>query len=107
METAATTLDFEQAALCRDQIADLRQIQQRQHVEGESGDLDVMACAVRAGRPACRFSCFVAGACSATRPFSPVCPREEAGAVLSAFLAQYYLDKDRSGRSMVSPNRRR
>ena len=40
MEQASERLDFEQAAVFRDQIASLRRVQERQYVSGESGDLD-------------------------------------------------------------------
>ncbi len=94
MERAVAMLDFEQAALCRDQIADLRQVQQRQHVEGESGDLDVVACAVRCGVACVQVFMFRGGRLLGNQAFFPRLPEEEeAGAVLSAFLAQYYLDK--------------
>jgi hypothetical protein len=45
MEAAAARLEFEEAARIRDQIANLRRIQERQHVSGESGDLDILALA--------------------------------------------------------------
>ena len=94
MEAAAAALDFEQAALCRDQIVDLRQVQQRQHVEGESGDLDVVAGAVRCGVACVQVFMFRGGRLLGNKAFFPHLPEEEeAGAVLGAFLAQYYLDK--------------
>ena len=86
-------LDFEQAALCRDQIADLRQVQQRQHVEGERRSrCGGLRGAVRRGLRA-GFRVSWRPLCSATRRFPRLPEEEEAGAVLSAFLAQYYLDK--------------
>ncbi len=94
MEAAVAALDFEQAALCRDQIVDLRQVQQRQHVEGESGDLDVVAGAVRCGAACVQVFMFRGGRLLGNQAFFPRLPEEEeAGAVLGAFLAQYYLDK--------------
>jgi excinuclease ABC subunit C len=94
MEAAAATLDFETAAAHRDQIAELRQIQQRQHVEGERGDLDVIACATQGGQACVQVLVFREGRLLGNRAFFPRLPEhEEAGAVLGAFLAQYYLDK--------------
>lgn len=104
METAAATLDFEQASLHRDQIAELRQVQQRQHVEGERGDLDVVACAVRGGVACVQVFVFRAGRLLGNQAFFPHLPDdEEPAAVLGAFLAQYYLDKIVPIDLLVSP----
>ncbi len=94
METAAAALRFEEAALCRDQIAELRQIQQRQHVEGESGDLDVVACAARGGAACVQVFVFRDGRLLGNQALFPRLPEaEDASAILGAFLAQYYLDR--------------
>ncbi|MCB1777705.1 MAG: excinuclease ABC subunit UvrC [Candidatus Competibacteraceae bacterium] len=94
METRAAELKFEEAALYRDQIIELRQIQQRQHVEGERGDLDVVACALRGGAACVQVFVFRDGRLLGNRAFFPTLPENEAvGAILSAFLGQYYLDK--------------
>ncbi|MDQ5908270.1 MAG: excinuclease subunit [Pseudomonadota bacterium] len=94
MDVLAAELKFEEAALCRDQIVELRQIQQRQHVEGENGDLDVVACAVREGAACVQAFIFRDGRLLGNRAFFPALPEgEAAGVILSAFLAQYYLNK--------------
>ena len=94
MEALSAELKFEEAALCRDQIVELRQIQQRQHVEGESGDLDVAACATREGAACVQVFVFRQGRLLGNRAFFPALPGDEAaGVILSAFLAQYYVDK--------------
>lgn len=49
MEAASRTLNFEEAARLRDQIQQLRQMQQRQFVDNESGDADIFALAQRPG----------------------------------------------------------
>jgi len=95
MAAAATALDFEAAAGYRDQIAELRQIQQRQHVEGESGDLDVVAGAVRGGAACVQVFLFRGGRLLGHQAFFPRLPEDEdASVVLGAFLAQHYLDRD-------------
>ncbi len=103
MQTAAAQLDYEQAARCRDQIANLRRVQQRQHVSGESGDLDLVACSVREGQ-ACVQVFFVRGGQNlGNRGWFPHNAGDsEPAAVLSAFLAQYYLGRDRPGEIIVS-----
>jgi excinuclease ABC subunit C len=94
METLSAELRFEEAALCRNQIVELRQIQQRQHVEGESGDLDVVACVAREGVACVQVFVFRDGRLLGNRAFFPALPEgEEANVILSAFLAQYYCDK--------------
>ncbi|MCP5159410.1 MAG: excinuclease ABC subunit UvrC [Gammaproteobacteria bacterium] len=94
MEGLAAELKFEEATLCRDQIVELRQIQQRQHVEGERGDLDVIACAMHAGAACVQVFVFRDGRLLGNRAFFPALPEhEEASAILSAFLGQYYFDK--------------
>lgn len=92
MERAAEQLDFEQAALLRDQIASLRRVQERQYVSGEAGDLDIVAC-VLSGGLACVQVFFVRnGVNLGNKTFFPKIPPESSPEdVLSAFIAQYYL----------------
>lgn len=49
MEAAAAELAFEYAAALRDQISALRAVQARQHVAGQSGDVDAIAVSVANG----------------------------------------------------------
>lgn len=49
MEAASQALDFEEAARLRDQIQQLRQLQQRQFVDNERGEADIFALAQRPG----------------------------------------------------------
>lgn len=94
MEAASARLDFEQAAGYRDQIVQLRQIQERQYVSGEHGNLDVVACAVQGGAACVQVFFFREGRLLGNKSFFPRLPEEEdAGQVLSAFLPQYYLNK--------------
>nr|MCU0808497.1 excinuclease ABC subunit UvrC [Candidatus Contendobacter sp.] len=103
MEAAAAALKFEAAAVYRDQIAELRQIQQRQHVEGESGDLDVVAAVARGGAACVQVFVFRGGRLLGNKAFFPRLPEDEdAGAVLGAFLAQYYLDREIPAELLVS-----
>ncbi len=103
MEAAAAALNFEEAAVYRDQIIELRQIQQRQHVEGESGDLDVVAGVARGGAACVQVFVFRGGRLLGNKAFFPRLPEDEdAGAVLGAFLAQYYLDREIPAELLVS-----
>src|SRR5690606_1722090 len=49
MEQAAQRLDFEQAAMLRDQIGMLRRVQDQQSMESGNGDVDVVAAMVNPG----------------------------------------------------------
>lgn len=94
MEQAAERREYEQAARSRDQIATLRHIQERQYVSGESGDLDILALH-GAGGLSCVQVFFIRGGRNlGNKAFFPRVPEgEHPGAVLSAFLSQYYLGK--------------
>jgi excinuclease ABC subunit C len=93
MEAAAARLDYETAAVYRDQIASVSRVQERQYVSGESGDLDILACVVSAA-VACVQVFFVRhGINLGNKLFFPRIPADsDARDVLSAFVAQYYLE---------------
>jgi excinuclease ABC subunit C len=104
MEAVAAELDFEAAALYRDQIANLRRVQERQYISGSAGvDCDVIAVASAAGA-ACVQVFFIRGGHNlGNKTFYP---RNAAGAdtaeLLSAFLSQYYLT-DAQGERPIPP----
>lgn len=94
MDRAASDLDYEAAALYRDRIAALRQIQEKQSVSGESGDADVIALAMRDGEACISISFIRNGRNLGNRNFFPRLGADsEAGDVLSGFLGQYYVGK--------------
>ncbi|MBL8250977.1 MAG: excinuclease ABC subunit UvrC [Candidatus Competibacter sp.] len=105
MEAAAEALKFEEAAFYRDQIVELKQIQQHQHVEGETGDVDVIACAARGGVACVQVFVFRDGRLLGNRAFFPQLPEDEEGpeAVQAAFLAQYYLTKEPPSEILIAP----
>lgn len=104
MEAAAAALDFESAAIYRDQIANLRRVQERQYVSGHAGtDCDVIAVATAAGA-ACVQVFFIRGGHNlGNKTFYP---RNAAGAepgeLLGAFLSQHYLG-DAQGERPIPP----
>ncbi|MDQ2696341.1 MAG: excinuclease ABC subunit UvrC [Pseudomonadota bacterium] len=103
MEAASAQLRFEEAAACRDRIIQLRQVQERQYVDTPGGDLDVVACAVQGGAACVQVFFFRDGRNLGNKPFFPQIPEgAEAGEILSAFMAQYYLDKEVPGEILVS-----
>lgn len=92
MEKAAEALEFEQAALYRDQISSLRKVQERQYVSGESGDLDIIACALSGGVSCVQVFFIRRGVNLGNRHFFPRTPANSSRAdVLSAFVTQYYM----------------
>ncbi len=92
MEVAANSLAFEKAGRYRDQIANLRRVQEKQYVSNEGGDLDVVACEVENGL-ACVQVFFIRGGRNlGNKSFFPKQTKHASPSeVLSAFLPQYYL----------------
>ncbi len=94
MERASQALEFEQAALYRDQIQTLRRIQERQYVSGERGDLDILALAKRGGTACIQVFFIRSGRNLGNKAFYPTVPSNAMeGEVLAAFVSQYYLEK--------------
>ena len=94
MESAATGLEYERAAVLRDQIATLRRIQERQYVSGDGGDLDIVAAAQEGGQSCVQVFFIRNGRNLGNKAFFPQAPEgTEIPALLSAFLAQFYVDK--------------
>ena len=104
MDRAAEQLDFERAALLRDQLAALTDIQSRQVVtRARAGaDTDVIA-VVEAGGEFCIALMFIRGGqVLGTSTFHPRAPISDAPEVLSAFVAQHYLERDPPPRIYLS-----
>ncbi|MEH6588149.1 MAG: excinuclease ABC subunit UvrC [Halioglobus sp.] len=97
MEQAAAELEFENAAVFRDQLAQLQHVQASQGIEGVTGDLDILAAAVDGGR-ACVQVLFVRGArvLGSKTYYPPLKLEESPGEVLAAFIPQYYLNDTRA-----------
>ncbi len=92
MGAAARQLEFERAARLRDQIGQLRRVQQQQDVDGASGDVDVVAIAEQPGGLCVQVMTIRGGRLLGSRDFFPRDELESgAEAVLTAFLSQYYL----------------
>jgi excinuclease ABC subunit C len=94
MTQAAEVLEFERAAVLRDRLTTLREMQ-RQHTLGdERGDLDIIALAQDGGLCAV-LVCFIRGGRTlGTRSFFPQAPAETLPTtVLRGFLLQFYADK--------------
>ncbi|EGV31421.1 UvrABC system protein C [Thiorhodococcus drewsii AZ1] len=94
MDSAAERLEFERAAVLRDQIVTLNRIRERQYVNGEGGDLDIVACAQEAGLNCVQVFFIRGGRNLGNKAFFPQAPQgTEAAGLLAGFLAQFYAEK--------------
>lgn len=92
MQMLAAELKFEQAANVRDQVRDLRLIQQRQYVDGERGDVDVLALADSAGVVCVHVMLIRGGRLLGSQNYFPKFALEQgSGEQLHAFIGQMYL----------------
>lgn len=92
MEVAAQNLEFERAAELRDQIGQLRRVQDQQNIDTEHGNVDVVAAAVMPGGACVHVIMVRQGRVLGSRNHFPRVPIEQTpGEVLAAFLPQYYL----------------
>ena len=102
MEQASSRLEFEAAARYRDQIANLRRVQERQYVSAEGGDLDVIAAAYGGGIGCIQVFFIRGGRNLGNKSFFPKNTGESTPAeLLGAFISQYYLSA--SGESRTIP----
>jgi excinuclease ABC subunit C len=93
MNAAAERLNYEEAALIRDQITALKRVREKQFVSGEAGrDADIIACARAAGLTCVNLVMIRGGHHLGDKNFFPRnaddCTDEE---IIEAFLAQHYL----------------
>lgn len=95
MEEAATALDFERAAVYRDRIRALTQVQQHQGINPRTlTEADVFAAWAEGGQTCVQVFFFRAGQNWGNRAYFPRHDRElETEEVLDAFLAQFYEDR--------------
>lgn len=96
MLAAADALDFEQAALFRDQMQALRKVQEKQFVDsGRLLDADVIACATgEDGSVAVNLVMIRGGRHLGDKTFFPQNAQEyDLGAILETFVTQHYLQR--------------
>lgn len=103
MEEAAANLAFEEAALLRDRISQLRAVSERQYISTQGGSVDVLAC-VQGGGMSCVEVLTIRdgrnlGGCAY---FPKNTEGLNEGEVLAAFIGQIYLERDPPRELLVS-----
>jgi len=94
MEVASKNLEFEQAVVYRDQISRLRTVLEKHFVHGEKGDVDIIACASRAGVASVQVFFIRNGQNLGNKLFFPKMSEDSSPArILRAFIPQYYLER--------------
>jgi excinuclease ABC subunit C len=92
MQIASRAMDFEKAALYRDQIKRLRQLQKQQHVCTEGGNVDIVVSVMQNNMGCVQVLTIRDGRQLSNPVFFPKHTQEvDEVALLSAFLPQYYL----------------
>lgn len=93
MEQASSELNFEEAAELRDKIQFLQTAQSQQSIEGEQGDLDIVACDFNAGACCIQLLYVRGGRVLGSKSYYPKLQLESnESEVLTAFLPQFYLN---------------
>lgn len=110
MLTHSQNMEFEQAAMMRDRIADLSQVLQQQSMdtvaEGE-GDVDILAIAMKGGMACINLAMVRGGRHLGDRAYFPKMGRFKEDAmpdsdeVMNAFIAQHYLSDDAEALKLI------
>ena len=96
MDAAAARLDYEQAAVYRDQITSIRKVQTQQAITKGSGNLDIIALATNESA-VCIDILFVRnGMLLGNKTYFPVAPKFNLSSdeILTTFLTQHYLQNE-------------
>jgi excinuclease ABC subunit C len=92
MEAASVALEFERAALSRDEIGRIRQLQARQFVSGSERDADILACAVQDGLACVQALFYRDGMNLGSRHWFLKASGSSEATVLEAFVTQHYAE---------------
>ena len=103
MMSAAEAMDFEQAAILRDKIIQLKKVQEKQYITASQGNIDVLACMIKEGIAGVEVMFIRGGRSLGSKCFFP---KGTSGSneeeLLAAFIPQYYLEKDMPNEIIVS-----
>jgi len=92
MQQAADRLEFEKAAHYRDQIATLRQYQSGQHIISDTGEADIIACAIAADQACLQVFYIRGGRNLGNKSYFPRMKLGEgAEELIDTFIKQHYL----------------
>lgn len=95
MEQAVGELHFELAAHYRDQIARLRQIQERQYINVHEGNADIAGLAIQAGIICIQLFSIRGGQILGSRSYFPTVPANSSNdEIIHAFITQHYLSNN-------------
>ncbi len=95
MEKASADLQFESAARLRDQIKNLKSVNQSQYVESGAGDIDVVACYQSSGKSCVQIFFIRNGASLGNKAFFPATPEDAtAEEVVNSFVSQFYMQNE-------------
>ncbi|MCW8994646.1 MAG: excinuclease ABC subunit UvrC, partial [Psychromonas sp.] len=101
MQSASQALEFEKAALRRDQIQSLKKVQEQQWVSGDIEQLDVLGLVYKQGVASIHMLFIRQGRVLGSRNYFPKVPKNASkDEVLSSFLSQFYLS---GGNGRVMP----
>jgi len=92
MQKASANLDFEKAAAYRDQIIMLRELQEARHIIANSGETDIIGCAINGLQACVQIFCIRGGYNLGNKSYYPrVCMEENPASIIENFIKQHYL----------------
>jgi len=96
MESASEGMHFEEAASFRDQIINLRRMQETQHINSADEDVDVIAVSNKQQHACLQLFTIRQGRNLGNKSYFPKAQKDSgAGELLEAFLSQHYLQADK------------
>jgi excinuclease ABC subunit C len=104
MELASQSLEFEKAAQYRDQIAQLRTLQEKQYIVSGVADFDIIAAVTESSSGCLQMFTIRGGHNLGNRTFYPKQVKDATQAeLLEAFISQHYLRSEQNGNDRTIP----
>ncbi|MCG8380162.1 MAG: excinuclease ABC subunit UvrC, partial [Proteobacteria bacterium] len=96
MQKASDALEYELAARFRDQIRSLRDVQERQHISSDGGDMDIITCTIIQNQACIQHVFIRSGLNLGSRNYFPQHMTDQTEAeLIKAFLSQFYLSENK------------